>query len=129
MNAETLVLIAGVLNLLCGLLHVFFPKLLNWKKDLQSLQEVNQATMKILNICLTLFWFGLGFLYLWHTPEMVGTGLGKSLLACMCIFWGIRVFILQPVYLGVSTPDAVVMVIVFLIALTLNAAALVMALG
>ena len=126
MSSVTLVRIAGVLNLLCGVLHIFFPKLLNWKKDLKSLSETNQDTMKILNICLMLFWFGLGYLYLWHAPEMVGTGLGRALLVCMCLFWGVRTFVLQPIYLGLSSPESLLMMSVFLVCLVLNALAVIM---
>ncbi len=129
MNSETLVIIAGVINLLCGVLHIFFPKLLRWNKDLESLSETNQATMRVLNICLMLFWFGLGYLYLWHAPEMVGTSLGKALLVCMCLFWGVRTFVLQPIYLGFSSRESVFMTFVFLVCLVLNAAAVIMTPG
>lgn len=120
MTAEMIVHIAGVFNVLCGLLHLAFPKLLGWQKDLQSLNPINQATMKILNICLMLFWFVLGYLYLMHAPEVVGTGLGVALLVCMSIFWVVRAFLLQPVYLGLATRESKVMFIVFVVCLGLN---------
>lgn len=127
MDAELIVRLAGGYNVLCAILHVLFPKMLRWKDDLRSLAPANRAAMKIMNLCLTVFWLIFGYLYLFHAPEIVGTGLGRSILISMIVFWAIRIFVLQPVYLGLKTGASVQMAVFFLIGLLLNVLALVMA--
>jgi len=120
MDSELIVRITGGYNLTCAVLHLFFPKMLNWKKDLLSLTNDNRACMKILNLCLMAFWLIFGFIYLFHTTEIVNTYLGKSILASMVLFWILRIFILQPAYLGVKTKESIIMIFFFLIGLILN---------
>jgi hypothetical protein len=120
MDAELIVRLGGGYNVLCAVLHLFFPKMLRWKKDLQSLSPANRATMNILNLCLMVFWLILGFLYLCHAPEIAGTGLGRSILMSMIVFWVVRIFVLQPIYLGLRTRASLQMALFFLIGLVLN---------
>ncbi|MBU0515037.1 MAG: hypothetical protein KJ621_09715 [Proteobacteria bacterium] len=120
MDAEMIVRLAGGYNILCAIIHVLFPKMLRWKKDLASLAPANRAGMKIMNLCLMVFWLIFGYLYLFHAPEIAGTGLGRSILMSMIVFWVARIFILQPVYLGLKTRASVQMVPFFLIGLVLN---------
>ena len=120
MDTELIVRIAGGYNGVCALLHLFFPKILNWKKDLLSLSKDNQACMKILNMCLMIFWLILAFIYLFHSNAIASTDLGKSILASMIIFWILRIFVFQPVYLGVKSKESISMILFFLIGLFLN---------
>ena len=120
MDNEFIVKIAGGYNLACAALHLFFPKMLDWKKDLLSLSQANRACMKILNLCLMAFWLTFCYIYLFHSSDMMSTSLGKSILVCMVLFWIFRVFILQPVYLGVKTKESIIMIFFFLIGLILN---------
>ncbi len=127
MDAELIVRLAGGYNVLCALLHLLFPKMLRWKNDLASLSPANRAGMKIMNLCLMLFWLIFGYVYLFHAPEIVGTGLGRSILVSMIVFWVVRIFVLQPVYLGLRTRASIQMAAFFLIGLVLNVLALVVA--
>jgi hypothetical protein len=120
MKAELIVGIGGGYNLLCGILHLLFPKMLKWKEELPSWSPENRAAIRILNHALMLFWLLLGWLYLFHAGEMVTTGLGRSLLIGMVLFWVIRIFVLQPVFVGIKTRESWFMIGFFAIGLILN---------
>jgi hypothetical protein len=120
LDTELIVRIAGGYNLVCAVLHLFFPKMLNWKKDLLTLTKDNRACMKILNLCLMFFWLIFAFIYLFHTKALVDSSLGHSIMGCMILFWIFRIFILQPVYIGIKTKESITMILFFLIGLFLN---------
>jgi hypothetical protein len=120
LDTDLIVKIAGGYNLVCAVLHLSFPKMLNWKNDLLSLTKANRACMKILNLSLMFFWLTLAFVFLFHSETIINTNLGHSIMACMILFWIFRIFLLQPVYLGVKTKESLAMIIFFLVGLFLN---------
>jgi hypothetical protein len=120
MSAELVVRICGGYHILCAIFHVLFPRLLNWEKDLLSLRPENRASMQILNLCLVLFWAMFGYLYLFHSPEVVSTRLGKSMLICMAVFWTIRIIYIQPKFMGLQSRASWAMIVFFLVGLVLN---------
>ncbi len=117
---ENLVRICGAFYVLFGLFHVGFPKTLRWKEELPNWSAMNRATIRILNHCLMIFWFILGFIYLIHAKDMVTTSIGRSILIGMVVFWIIRIGILQPFYLGIKSRMSISMIGLFSVALVLN---------
>ena len=66
--------------------HLFFWKFFDWKRDLKSLTEVNRAIMQVMNLCLMLVFLIFAYISLFHTDELLTTGLGKSLLIGIILF-------------------------------------------
>ena len=88
--AEISLFAGGIFNLGFTVFHLFFWKLFDWKKDLASLTPVNRSVMQILNLCLTFMIFVMAYLSLFQPHEMLGNGLGKTLLAAFALFWFLR---------------------------------------
>jgi hypothetical protein len=105
MENELLLKIGGIYNILCALLHVVFPKMFRWDKLLKFLPDDKRPFLKqplfIMNWCMTVFWIILAYISLVHTSELLIPGLGRTLLASIVIFWVIRIFVLQPIYIGI----------------------------
>ncbi len=125
MNIEFLLKIGGIYNILCALLHLAFPKILKWDEILKQLfneqRPFIEQPLKIMNWCLFIFWIILAYIPLVHTSELLNTGLGRTLLSSIVIFWSIRIFILQPAYIGVKDPISWKMIGFFLVGLLLFA--------
>ncbi len=83
---KILITIGGFIWLACFVFHIFFWKLFNWKQDLQSLNDVNRAIMQVLNLCLMLVFLIFGYVSIFHTDELLTTGLGKSILVGIALF-------------------------------------------
>ncbi len=117
--------IGGIYNILCALLHVMFPKMLGWEKILPSIPDHQRPFVRqplyIMNWCLALFWVILAYIPIFYADQMLTTGLGKSLLAAIVIFWLIRIFVLQPVYIGMKSAESRKMTGFFLVGLILFA--------
>ena len=105
MKTNVMLKIGGIYNILCALLHVIFPKMFNWNNLLESLpgekRFIIEQNLHIMNWCLAIFWVILAYIALKHTSELTKPGLGRTLLTSIVIFWVIRIFILQPVYVGI----------------------------
>lgn len=85
-----LILAGGILNLLFAVFHLLFPKLFNWKDELKSLNFINRNIMEVLNLCLAFVFIIFSYISIFHTDEMLNTGLGFSLTAGISIFWLLR---------------------------------------
>ena len=125
MKTNILLKIGGIYNILCALLHVIFPKMFKWNNLLESLpvekRLIIEQSLHIMNWCLAIFWVILAYITLKHTNELTKPGLGRTLLASVVIFWLIRIFILQPVYVGIQDSGSLVAIGFFLIGLILSA--------
>ena len=123
MGSELLLKIGGIYNILCALLHVIFPKMFQWDKILESLPRDKRLTLRpslhIMNWCMAVFWGILAYIPLVHTSELLLPGLGRTLLASIVIFWVIRIFVLQPLYIGVKNRASRQMIAFFLVGLIL----------
>jgi hypothetical protein len=82
-----------------------------------------------MNWCMAIFWVILAYIALVHTSELVMPSLGRTLLASIVIFWVIRIFILQPLYIGIKNQMSWRMIAFFLVGLILFAVPLVQSLG
>ena len=129
MKMELLLKIGGVYNILCAVLHLLFPKLLNWSEVLRllpvdKLQFIEQP-LYIMNWCLTIFWLMLAYIPLVHTSDLLKPGIGRTLLSSIVIFWIIRILVLQPVYIGLTDPTSWKLICFFIVGLALFAVPLV----
>lgn len=112
-NPDLLVKIGGIYNLGFAVFHLFFWKLFHWKEDLASLTSLNRAVMQILNLCLTFVFLLFGYLSLFYTPELLASGLGKTLLMGIAIFWFLRM-IEQIIFFGLRNKRSVAFTVIFL---------------
>lgn len=133
MGSELLLKIGGIYNILCALLHVVFPKMFKWDKILESLPRdkrlVIRPSLHIMNWCMAVFWLIFAYVALVHTSELLMPGLGRTLLVALVIFWVIRIFVLQPLYIGVKNRASWQMIAFFLVGLILFAVPLVQSLS
>jgi len=133
MTIEHLLKIGGVYNILCALLHVAFPKKFDWGGVLALLpgdkRPFLEQPLHIMNWCMTVSWLLLGYITLAHTSELLQPGLGRTLLISIVVFWIIRIFILQPFYIGMKDPISWQMTGFFLAGLVLFALPLVKSIG
>lgn len=83
---KILIQIGGFLWLAFFVFHLFFWKLFDWKRDLESLTQVNKAIMQVLNLCLMLVFLIFAYISIFHTDELLTTGLGKSMLVGIVAF-------------------------------------------
>ncbi|MCJ7664591.1 MAG: hypothetical protein MUO24_10170 [Desulfobacterales bacterium] len=129
MGDEVLLKIGGIYNILCALLHVLFPRMFKWGKILKLLpgdkRLIIEPSLYIMNWCMVVFWVILAYISLVHTSALLIPGLGRTLLASIVIFWVIRIFVLQPVYIGIQNPRSWIMIGFFLVGLVLFAVPLV----
>ena len=125
MKVEYLLKVGGIYNILCGLLHVIGPKVQKWNLILPTIPDNVRSSIEInlyiMNWCLVIFWLILGYITLRHTSELMKPGLGRTLLVSIVIFWIIRIFVLQPVYMGMQDPRSWRMIGFFLVGLFLFA--------
>jgi len=129
MEKELLLKIGGIYNILCALLHVIMPRRYKLDMILQQLPDnirlLIKPSLHIMNWCLVIFWLILAYIALVHTSELLLSGLGRTLLVSIVIFWVIRIFVLQPVYIGIRDPRSWIMIGFFLVGLILFAVPLV----
>src|SRR4030042_1494066 len=129
MEQELLLKIGGIYNILCALLHVIMPRRYKLDMILQQLPDnirlLIKPSLHIMNWCLVIFWLILAYIALVHTSALLLPGLGRALLASIVIFWVIRIFVLQPVYIGLRDPRSWIMIGFFLVGLILFAVPLI----
>jgi hypothetical protein len=133
MGDELLLKIGGIYNILCALLHVIMPRRYKLDAILQllpgNIRLLVRSPLYIMNWCLVIFWLILAYIALVHTSELLLPGLGRTLLASIVIFWVIRIFVLQPIFIGIRDPRSWKMIGFFLVGLLLFAVPLVRTLG
>lgn len=117
-------MIGGAWHVAIAIFHLLFPRLLRWDEDLAKLTALNRAVTIILNFCLIAAFLTFAYISLVHSAEMVATPLGRSLLACISLFWLFRA-LLQVVYLNVRRPIMVALFVAFLAAAVVHAIPLV----
>lgn len=87
---QALVMVGGVYNLAFAAFHLSFWRLFGWRDELAKLSAVNRAIVQVLNLCLTFTFVMFGYVSLAHSHELVSTGLGRSLLGLVSVFWLLR---------------------------------------
>ncbi len=130
MKSSTILKVGGLYNVLCALLHVVFPGIFKWDEVLALLPPDKSPFLAqplyIMNWCMLVFWLILGWILFFNSQEMLKPGIGRTLLSSLVLFWIIRIFILQPVYIGITAPVSWYMIGFFSIGLALSAIPLAM---
>lgn len=111
--SETLVRIGGAYCLAFAVFHLFFWRLFRWRRELAKLGFVNRQVVQILNLCLTFAFVVFAVPSLFFAGEMVGTGLGRTLLGLIALFWLLRA-VEQVVFFGLRRWLSVVFFLTFL---------------
>lgn len=93
-----------------------------WDLYLATLSEagrpVIEANLNIMNWCLFVFWIMLAYIPIVHSKQMLETAIGKSVMVFIILFWLVRIFILQPLYVGIATRESVITIVIFIVGLS-----------
>ena len=100
-TAALLVKVGGYASIGWLVFHLLFWQIFDWRAELRRLSHLNSGVMQVLNLCLSFVFLLFAFISLWHTNELLTTGLGRSLALGIGAFWMFR-FILQPLFWGTS---------------------------
>src|SRR5687768_3837787 len=85
--------IIGILLIILAVIHVIFPKYLNWKEDLKPLSIINRQLMYVHSFFIALVILLLGVLCLSSANELITTTLGRRITLGLGIFWSTRLLI------------------------------------
>lgn len=125
MNAVNVIKACGVYNFLCALTHVFFPTMFSWSAILDVLPEKKalliSSPLYIMNGCMAFFWLMFGIFAFFYPKDFLKPGLGRAFLLGLSVFWIIRMFVFQPVYIGFTDPASGPMLAFFSVGLLLTA--------
>jgi len=111
---EVLVIAGGVYTVVLIVFHVLFWHIFKWPETLGALNNVNKATMQVLNISITFIFFIFAYVSFVHTQELLNTRLGNSLLVLISCLWLFRAA-QQVVFYKLKHKASVVLTIFFLI--------------
>lgn len=111
---KEIILIGGIYNICFVIFHLMFWRIFRWKKDLARLTALNRSVMQILNLCLTYVFIIMAYVSLFHTSELITTGLGQALLFAFSLFWFLRT-IEQIVFFGLRKVKSIVFTLIFLL--------------
>ena len=104
----------GVLHLGWAVFHLLFPRLFKWGERLALLDPVNRGIMRIMNLCLVFYFFSAGYLCLAMGPEILGSPLGRKLVAMFTAFWLLRLG-LQFRFFRATHPVSLLLTLLFVI--------------
>ena len=111
---KTIIILGGFYNLAFVVFHALFWKLFSWKTDLRSLSQINRSVIQILNLRLIFVFLIFAYVSFFHVSELAATGLGKTLLLAISLFWFGRA-IEQIVFFKLLKPVSIFLFVVFLI--------------
>jgi len=99
MNIETLIHVGGAYQLIWALAHYLFPKQLDWKNALATLDDFNRILMLIFSKLLLVFYLGTALICLMYARALIETEVGIAVLIFLCVYWVVRA-LLQVQYFG-----------------------------
>ncbi|MVO99718.1 hypothetical protein [Paenibacillus lutrae] len=117
-------MLCAIYNLLFGIFHLTFWKLLVWKVELKRVSPDNRAVMQTLNLCLTFVLFLMAYLYFFHADEMRTTSIGEAVTYGAMIFWMVRT-ILQIMLFNLKKRVHQILLVIFLTGVVVHLAAIV----
>ena len=85
--------ISGLLMILLALIHIFFPRYFNWKKEFEKVGLINRQMMYVHTFFIGLVVFLMGILCLYSSQKIINTPLGKQIAFGFFIFWFLRLII------------------------------------
>ncbi len=83
----------GILLIALAIMHIFFSKYFNWKKELSFLSLINKEMMIIHTFFIALTILLMGLFCLTSTNEMIETTLGRKIALGFAAFWFIRLLV------------------------------------
>lgn len=81
---------AGVLHLLLVVLHLYFPRLLQWAKSLPQMDEMNRSVYLTIHWMLVLWLGSSGLVLLFGADILLNETSGMILLALIGLQWVLR---------------------------------------
>ena len=123
-TALALLIAGGLYCIGFAVFHLFFWRLFDWRNELTLLGPINRHVMPIMNWCLIVLFLLFAYCSLFHTQELLGTELGKSLLVGISFLWLFRAA-LQVVYFGLKNKVSLCLFVLFLLGFCLYSAPLV----
>jgi len=99
MIAEVLIYIGGAYQLTWVLAHFQFPKQLDWKNALATLDDFNRILMLIFSKLLLFFYLGTALICFIFAGELPDTDIGLAVLIFLSLYWLVRA-LLQVQYFG-----------------------------
>jgi len=90
--------IIGILLLILGVIHAFFPRYFNWKTELTPLSIINRQMMVVHTFFIGLTVFLMGLLCLLYSAELIQTPFGRVICLGLGAFWFIRLIFQLFVY-------------------------------
>jgi hypothetical protein len=87
---DSMILIAGLYNVLFAIFHLCFWKLFKWRTELTKLGFPNKGIMQVLNIQLMFYFLFVTFICFAFRTELQTTRLGHAFLLGNSLFWFIR---------------------------------------
>jgi len=88
--SECLLILGGLLHFGFAVFHLMFWRIFHWKTDLASLTRTNRGIMQVLNLCITFLFLLIGYVSLVHRQDLLNTGMGRTILSGMGLFWVAR---------------------------------------
>jgi hypothetical protein len=85
--------IIGSLLILLALLHFYFPKHFDWKRDFRSVSVINRQMFYVHSFFIAFVVFLMGILCITSTEDLLTSPLGKRICLGLGLFWTARLFI------------------------------------
>lgn len=85
--------IVGVLLLILGLLHSYFPVYFKWKDELKNVSLINRQLMYIHTLFIAVVVMFVGVLCITSTHDLLHTSFGKKILLGLSVFWILRLIV------------------------------------
>ena len=111
--------IGGIFYLILAIFHLFYPRLFRWKSNLEGLEVKRRYVIKqnlyVSNASMFVLWLFFSFLSLFYARELLLTSIGKGILIGIVVFWIIRIFVIQPIYIGIKTEESIIRGLFFIV--------------
>ncbi len=83
--------LGGLLSLLLGLFHCFFPRIFAWEQEFKRLSPRSARVLHTIHLFLIPFFFFFSYAAFFHTAELAGRSpLGLTLATFYAAFWLVR---------------------------------------
>lgn len=103
--------IAGVLNLLLGVFHLFFWQIFNWPESLTATSVDNRAILQIANIHLTMLILFFGYVSIVHWKDLFRSRVGRAVSFFMALFYLVRI-VNEALFWGLFAWEAILTVLI-----------------
>ncbi len=82
--------VAGYIMIFLSLIHVFFPRYFNWKKEFAAVSLLSRQVMYVHTFFIGLMVLLMGLCCIYAAEDLLHTHLGQLLALGLFIFWGCR---------------------------------------